>query len=383
MSDPTAAQRLWIPSPYTRTNIMYAANLVTPHPNCTSTEPRLPFLDVANLSPSPRASAESDLARADTLSHIVAKTLWYKSNYGGRHTLDQELTSPDQVTNCYGYSTVLSECLDEAQIGHYFVFANSHTFLVVNAATAPHLIDPLTPSLNSELATTLPTKQARELPTTVANAGRAAIVFNSSVFLDRLKSTEPADVVKQKNVWLSHGDKLYSNPNLQAYPNAELRKHKLIASFYDSLIGRQAIADYTSLSYAIGHDSRQDVLYFVDQLEGLYPELDYRNNDPFLRTYIRALAARDDVESALHIVDTMQTSFDITGYEKSIAWRPDQYRHIGGIVGSQELLDSAISLYEDLVARGAHEAFIKGKIQKTERIKAHLGSNGKPQAQAA
>lgn len=350
-------------------------NLVYPRPGSRLSQEvsARPFVAAVEDTMSMPGSEEA-IAEAATI--LVRNTLVYKSNASGQRRLSDDLQDLTQGTNCFGHTYTLSNILTDQGIRHSIGFANNHSFVVLGQLDqSPRLLDPQNPKLNGSLRSALVSSQIKNASDDIRKLG----VGRLTLFSDRYLAAIPPQVdIRAKNPWLSHYQPFMLGTASERFasPEKQKRMHTLFMSVYTPEVGRMALLSYSNLNYALDQLLHDEVLLSAGQLEGKFPELDYRNRGAsmLLESYIRQITSgkdEDNVSLAIAVVDSIATTLSQLGHIQSSAWPISQRVDIARRTKDAELAENALEMFDDL----GHQAnsqwakrYILAKIKKTQNL---------------
>lgn len=306
----------------------------------------------------------------EALAGVVNRSLRYKKDV----LITPEEVAREQVTNCYGYTTVISELLATNGIKHYIAIANQHAFAIVTdderSRPTQYLVDPLTPRLNGDvtgLVTSSPELMAR-----IDEVGIGATRFDAYSYVNnRTRYGGGYDRAAEKHGWLKFGgefSRIHDDESLRR------RDARLLTNLYDPRTGVAVLENYSGflqIANSPGGDIGQGLEY-LRNLEGVYPDIDYRNKFSDINKFVQkvALSEHGTVATIEEVIETFDKSLEPHKEASKVReWKPDTYRKVGARACKIELIDKAISLY---AAQTSH--YGKEKLAKAQRIKKLLSA---------
>lgn len=354
---------------------MYVENLYTPsETRRTDEEQTVPLFDAIDTVGVRSRLAEAELngeyterviGEAHTISYIVSRTLDYETGHTTRNGLSPESIS-SQKSDCFGYTMVLSECLEQAGIDHLLAYSNGHAFTVVtDRKSYAWMIDGLSPCLNDDLYRASNRLDFEGLPGQLEVNGRGAIRFSSSLYSQRLSLKDSFQALCEKNPWMKVSSSCGAPES--RFGNSD-RENTLIVSLFTPEKGRIAFEGIRNFEYLLSKNRKPEAYRTLKMLHGIFPEIDSRNNLPTIRDFIRELAAKGYVtmaQNAAEVVTSAQGQ-NLSRDIRLVLRRGDLLRDIGRISSNQEILERAIQAYLD--SGVPQHPLVEGKIRKTERI---------------
>lgn len=355
---------------------MYSENLITPNPaKLLSEETSRPLLEAIDVPAVRQRLIEAErngeyveraIGEAFTISQYVNRALSYSSGFTVMNGLNSETMSTENSSDCFGYTTVLSECLDGAGISHLLAYSNGHAFAVVtDTQSYAWMIDALSPRLNDDMLNAVHRSDFGSLPSQLERTGRGAVRFSSSIYTMNLALKDSFEQLCRKNPWMkiSGFDRdPRSNPRLLE------RDHTLVVTMYTPELGRVVFENIRNFEHFLVQGEYMQAYNSLMSLNGVFPEIDSRNGLPVVREYVRRLAASGFVALATESVEVVASSFgkDVTRDVRSALWKGDRLRDIGRITRDPSILDQAISCYRE--GTNPDHPLVLGKINKTNRI---------------
>lgn len=277
---------------------------------------------------------------ARAVGGVVRRTLRFKVREKDDAAIDPSNLAETNNTNCHGYTIINSECLSEINVPHFVGFANGHSFIMMLGVE------------NQEVF--LLDTSTREFYTDVTNA-------ITSTPLDQFCRGEDFSENTLDTTGLIHIMQNRKNKNSEEYPwlthnkphrvwnmsQSEIDHGNMIQlRLYPPNIGRDVIEAYARLSAHVDRDELDEATIELMRMQGLYPEMDQRNNGGYARKLITKLIAAkrfDDAELAVGVLELSRRREDLTGY-----YVGDTLRAIGRAAGGQEdYFQRAIDWYSD------------------------------------
>lgn len=357
---------------------MYAELLQTPHPiHSDKYLEHVPLLDTIDTEAIHSRLAESDdndqfsaqvFREALGVAQLVSNSLVFRPNKDWVSDFTPEILQESQYTNCYGYTIVLSECLDEARIPHHIVYTNGHAFVMVSDFTSyAWMVDAGDLAMSGDMLRALPKTALSKVPQQISAHDRGSVKFWTEEYFAGVKPQTPIESVSSKIEWLSVAP---SNKNYQFKTEQEFRAdHTLWLSIYEPKRGREVIEEISRINHFVATGRFMEAYTKIKSIHGLHPNIDERSNRTEIRDIIIGLVASGCVDQAIETTDGVAAGFhqDLNPNITLQAWGADQTREIGAITGRVDILQRAVDLYRAVSASDNRKVLPK-KIAKTERM---------------
>lgn len=337
---------------------LLSAKLMTPRTEIAAQSPliyREPLLISQTLATAiasyetTEKTPDDALSTALSIANIVHDSLSPKTVARRTTLLTPEALAESEEANCYGYTIVLSECLEKAKIEHFIGFANGHSFVLLYdvANSAYKMIDALTRKYSGDITAALRgtdiVEQFQE------GHGTADLALHTDEML-RLRGLSTKKIeLSEINSWISH-----ENPHAQSLDaglSRAIRDHILRLRVFSAEEGREVLLHYTN---AVVHLNNKDSDRAADELamlDGKYPDMDSRNGY-VLAQMVRSLAVRNGKwGNALLVADIIEHSIGPRDSLHARYFRPDTLRKIGNSTGIADLIGYALAEYEAIPSR--------------------------------
>lgn len=330
---------------------MYSDKLYTPHhENADSENDRYLLVASPKISEIGRQFAESDATYADvrdvslSMAKLVSNTLRYERMSPDNPAMSEQQVAAQQTTGCYGYTIVLSELLDSADVSHYVGFANRHAFIVAGTdSEGLYLADPLSPHLSGDVTGAISGPP-------IDNQLQEGVDF-ASVFLktDRLiEASSSLDDVRSaaaKHPWLMFG----KDPMLIAGGDV-LNPHdtRLVMNLYKSQRGRQVLEDYSGFISAMSKGDLASASARLFALDGVFPDIDVRNKFEAVADLALQLGRQGMRGDAVRVLESVERSLVRSEHPDVRTWKADRLRKLGAAVADASILKESLSIYESL-----------------------------------
>lgn len=257
------------------------------------------------------------------VGHLVRQTLEFEDMDEATPLLTAELLAQREKANCYGYTIVASECLDQIGVEHYVGYVNQHAVVMLFDRTSgskrSFLLDVATKEFYQE--TTKAVGGEDPLDQLWRGELRAINTLQTSELLRKVDIDDPGKRQKfiNERFWLSF-DKDSRHRDDDEYEYLLHSQLQLITM--PSVPGREMLRLYHNVIInTLGNNpdpvaASEDI---IDQFAGIYPDIDPRNKlEPAkaLRTKLidqhmgdSALALADVIKASLLPDDTSESRF--------------------------------------------------------------------------
>ena len=354
---------------------MYAERLTTPSPEIikAGAEPES-LLESVRLKTIKAAYEASDQSPEDKIeaayatAHLVRQTLRFEPHTALQPKFSPESIATSQRTNCHGYSIVTSECLQEVEIDHRIGYANQHSFILLEDERRVTLIDTPVRQLYTDITPAVigAPLGAQEDERGAVNMLRGDIILQQSLFTDRERALA-------ERPWLSF---TVGRDYRFKGEDEERRAHTLVLRSYQPEQGRRVLEAYAKFTHAIKRRDFLDAHQVFGVLDGVYPDIDKRNQLYGPTRLVRAMARAGDVAAALEDIAIVERSLWPTQDLLMRLWPIDERRRLGVAVGEADLLDTSIEQYEALIderdAVRASTSAIRGRLARAKRQQKQL-----------
>jgi len=330
-----------------------SAKLMTPRTEIAAQSPliyREPLLvsqalstAVASYETTPK-TPDDRLTAALNIANIVHDSLSPKTVARRTTLLTPESLAESEEANCYGYSIVLSECLDKAHIDHFIGFANGHSFVIMHDESngTYKMIDALTRKYSGDITSAL--RGPDILGQFEAGASRADVELHTDEMLRQRGLSAKKIELSEINRWISH-----ENPyaqSLDAGISRAIRDHILRLRVFQATDGRSVLLHYTNAVVYVNNNDSDAAADELVLLDGMYPDMDSRN-EYIVATMARSLAIRNgEWGNAALVADIIDNSIGPRDSLHARYFKPDTLRKIGNSTGIAELFEHAIAAYE-------------------------------------
>lgn len=284
--------------------------------------------------------------------------------------LPLETVTERQITNCFGFTLVTSECLEEAGIDHWIGFANGHSFLLLPYGNNNvYYLDSLSPEFNQPVDTALERGDGLSIKEQLQMHNRAAVMLDSQKL--SINVGLEVDSAARKFPWLVV-DKAHNGGQLQSM-NERTRmqkyesQYKLILSVFDMHEGRSALENYVALQCSLNTANVERSCMLLKDLSGRFPDLDARQTHEEVKSLATKLCVTDPAAAVELVEDYFINNFALTGDSRIPEAMGDLLRKIARISNNREAAQKAIDAYNETMRRPlAFTAAVIGKLTSAE-----------------
>lgn len=338
-----------------------AAELMTPK-RCIAAQNieigRERLLDSKQLKIIGTAYEQSPLAFEDAtnaavlVGHLVRQTLEFEDMDEATPLLTTELIAQREKANCYGYTIVASECLDQIGVEHYVGYVNQHAVVMLFDRTSgskrSFLLDVATKEFYQE--TTKAVGGEDPLDQLWRGELRAINTLQTSELLRKVDIDDPGKRQKfiRDRFWLSF-DKDSRHRDDDEYEYLLHSQLQLITM--PSVPGREMLRLYHNVIInTLGNNpdpvaASEDI---IDQFAGIYPDIDPRNKLEHAKALRTKLIDRHMGDSALALADVIKASLLPDDTSESQFFKGETLRKIAKVEGDPKKAAEAIEEYNGL-----------------------------------
>lgn len=315
------------------------------------------LLDSKQLKIIGAAYEQSPLAFEDAtnaavlVGHLVRQTLEFAPTTDGTPLLTAESIAERETANCYGYTIVASECLDQIGVEHYVGYVNQHAVVMLFDRTSgsrrSFLLDVATKEFYQE--TTKAVGGEDPLDQLWRGELRAINTLQTSELLRKVDIDDPGKRQKfiRDRFWLSF-DKDSRHRDDDEYEYLLHSQLQLITM--PSVPGREMLRLYHNVIInTLGNNpdpvaASEDI---IDQFAGIYPDIDPRNKLEHAKALRTKLIDRHMGDSALALADVIKASLLPDDTSESRFFKGETLRKIAKVEGDPKKIDEAIKEYDD------------------------------------
>lgn len=352
----------------------FIEKLQTPHANRLDDTPPEQFLAV--LDETIDAMRQSDTALSPheqslEIARLVHRSLYFRINRADSPQLTPDNLAIDQTTNCYGYTLVLSECLERADVRHSIGFINGHALTVIEDDSTPWFIDAQAPHLSGPITTATGGRAQLAAAFAEKNArGRSAIRFYSDNFLKSLPSDASPQELFEKYPWLSFRSSPLQPPSPGGANSAASPDHTLILGLYEMQAGRHMLETHAAFMHTLRNQQPREAYAQLATLHELYPQLDSRIGHPDVEKLIRQLGSLGLVDEAINSIAAVNEGTSVSHDARHMIWQADQLRKLGHTMQNISVLDCAVLAYNAALRVTKYPRLVEEKKAKAIRLRA-------------
>lgn len=286
------------------------------------------------------------------VGHLVRHTLEFEDMDEATPLLTTELIAQREKANCYGYTIVASECLDQIGVEHYVGYVNQHAVVMLFDRTSgskrSFLLDVATKEFYQE--TTKAVGGEDPLDQLWRGELRAINTLQTSELLRKVDIDDPGKRQKfiRDRFWLSF-DKDSRHRDDDEYEYLLHSQLQLITM--PSVPGREMLRLYHNVIInTLGNNpdpvaASEDI---IDQFAGIYPDIDPRNKLEHAKALRTKLIDRHMGDSALALADVIKASLLPDDTSESRFFKGETLRKIAKVEGDPKKAAEAIEEYNGL-----------------------------------
>lgn len=328
-----------------------AAELMTPRKSIAAGNieiGRERLLDSKQLKIIGTAYEQSPLAFEDAtnaavlVGHLVRQTLEFAPTTDGTPLLTAESIAERETANCYGYTIVASECLDQIKgLEHYIGYVNQHAVIMLfdRPSQRSFLLDVPTNELCKETTEAISGKNPQDQ--LMSGELRAVNWLQTSELVKNLPPSINRDAFVSSRPWLNFAD-----VTSQQYRDGDRRNSLLQLITLPSIPGRELLRVHYDAIIHNRHDEFGAAYESLSQLPGIYPDVDRRNDLKEANQLCKKLIARGMGEQAIELAQTVHASLSPGDTTVNRFFLGDILRKVATATGNVELVEQAIQTYE-------------------------------------
>ena len=286
------------------------------------------------------------------VGHLVRQTLEFEDMDEATPLLTAELLTQREKANCYGYTIVALECLDQIGVEHYVGYVNQHAVVMLFDRTSgskrSFLLDVATKEFYQE--TTKAVGGEDPLDQLWRGELRAINTLQTSELLRKVDIDDPGKRQKfiRDRFWLSF-DKDSRHRDDDEYEYLLHSQLQLITM--PSVPGREMLRLYHNVIInTLGNNpdpvaASEDI---IDQFAGIYPDIDPRNKLEHAKALRTKLIDQHMGDSALALADVIKASLLPDDTSESRFFKGETLRKIAKVEGDPKKAAEAIEEYNGL-----------------------------------
>lgn len=328
-----------------------AAELMTPRKSIAAGNieiGRERLLDSKQLKIIGTAYEQSPLAFEDAtnaavlVGHLVRQTLEFAPTTDGTPLLTAESIAERETANCYGYTIVASECLDQIKgLEHYIGYVNQHAVIMLfdRPSQRSFLLDIPTNELCKETTEAISGKNPQDQ--LMSGELRAVNWLQTSELVKNLPPSINRDAFVSSRPWLNFAD-----VTSQQYRDGDRRNSLLQLITLPSIPGRELLRVHYDAIIHNRHDEFGAAYESLSQLPGIYPDVDRRNDLKEANQLCKKLITQGMGQQAIELAQTVHASLSPGDTTVNRFFLGDILRKVATATGSVELVEQAIQTYE-------------------------------------
>lgn len=276
------------------------------------------------------------------VGHLVRQTLEFAPTTDGTPLLTAESIAERETANCYGYTIVASECLDQIKgLEHYIGYVNQHAVIMLfdRPSQRSFLLDVPTNELCKETTEAISGKDPQDQ--LMSGELRAVNWLQTSELVKNLPPSINRDAFVSSRPWLNFAD-----VTSQQYRDGDTRNSLLQLITLPSIPGRELLRVHYDAIIHNRHDEFSAAYESLSQLPGIYPDVDRRNDLKEASQLCKKLIARGMGEQAIELAQTVHASLSPGDTTVNRFFLGDILRKVATATGNVELVEQAIQTYE-------------------------------------
>ena len=328
-----------------------AAELMTPRKSIAAGNieiGRERLLDSKQLKIIGTAYEQSPLAFEDAtnaavlVGHLVRQTLEFAPTTDGTPLLTAESIAERETANCYGYTIVASECLDQIKgLEHYIGYVNQHAVIMLfdRPSQRSFLLDVPTNELCKETTEAISGKNPQDQ--LMSGELRAVNWLQTSELVKNLPPSINRDAFVSSRPWLNFAD-----VTSQQYRDGDRRNSLLQLITLPSIPGRELLRVHYDAIIHNRHDEFGAAYESLSQLPGIYPDVDRRNDLKEANQLCKKLITQGMGQQAIELAQTVHASLSPGDTTVNRFFLGDILRKVATATGNAKLVEQAIQTYE-------------------------------------
>jgi hypothetical protein len=306
------------------------------------------LLDSKQLKIIGAAYEQSPLAFEDAtnaavlVGHLVRQTLEFAPTTDGTPLLTAESIAERETANCYGYTIVASECLDQIKgLEHYIGYVNQHAVIMLfdRPSQRSFLLDVPTNELCKETTEAISGKDPQDQ--LMSGELRAVNWLQTSELVKNLPPSINRDAFVSSRPWLNFAD-----VTSQQYRDGDTRNSLLQLITLPSIPGRELLRVHYDAIIHNRHEEFSAAYESLSQLPGIYPDVDRRNDLKEADRLCKKLISQGMGQQAIELAQTVHASLSPGDTTVNRFFLGDILRKVATATGSVELVEQAIQTYE-------------------------------------
>lgn len=306
------------------------------------------LLDSKQLKIIGAAYEQSPLAFEDAtnaavlVGHLVRQTLEFAPTTDGTPLLTAESIAERETANCYGYTIVASECLDQIKgLEHYIGYVNQHAVIMLfdRPSQRSFLLDVPTNELCKETTEAISGKNPQDQ--LMSGELRAVNWLQTSELVKNLPPSINRDAFVSSRPWLNFAD-----VTSQQYRDGDTRNSLLQLITLPSIPGRELLRVHYDAIIHNRHDEFGAAYESLSQLPGIYPDVDRRNDLKEANQLCKKLISQGMGQQAIELAQTVHASLSPGDTTVNRFFLGDILRKVATATGNAKLVEQAIQTYE-------------------------------------
>ncbi len=259
----------------------------------------------------------------------------------GTPLLTAESIAERETANCYGYTIVASECLDQIGVEHYVGYVNQHAVVMLfdRPSQRSFLLDVPTNELCKETTEAISGKDPQDQ--LMSGELRAVNWLQTSELVKNLPPSINRDAFVSSRPWLNFAD-----VTSQQYRDGDTRNSLLQLITLPSIPGRELLRVHYDAIIHNRHDEFGAAYESLSQLPGIYPDVDRRNDLKEANQLCKKLITQGMGQQAIELAQTVHASLSPGDTTVNRFFLGDILRKVATATGNAKLVEQAIQTYE-------------------------------------
>jgi hypothetical protein len=191
--------------------------------------------------------------------------------------------------------------------------------------------------------------------------------FNSERLAEKIEDDDVRKELFTRRPWLH-----FESEHKSRFADSRPRDFKPVMRTYPSYPGRGILKEYFEFLYQTHKGDAVAAVAAAEELEGVFPEVDPRNNVRDARLLMNRLEADGRYEEMLRLSGAIDASLGAAEGTKNAFFHPDTVRRVGMRTRDANLVENAVRQYESISGGGELR---RAKIRKGRHLLGILSRN--------
>ena len=292
---------------------------------------------------------------------LVRRTIDFASTTGLTPPLTPQSIADREATNCFGHAIVASECLERLGMEHFIGYANQHAFVMLadRKSDRSFMLDVATKELYQETTQAI---GGDDIIQQLELGGlRAVNVLDSRVLIRQLPPMKSVSAFVDERPWLSYAP---NGSGAGRWRESKPRDYLLQLITLPAAPGRQLLEQQLNALIALTRGDYVEAHHQLSDLDGLYLDVDNRNNLVAMNKLCRRLIQNNMSQHALQIAEVVDASLVPNDRSKNQLFLPDMMRRVARQLGDVALMQQAVARYQALPCSNLTEGKLKKALEQ-------------------